>query len=125
MNFEPSVSAEIFDLRPDYCALSVVADGLDNSRDLPDEALERVGSGAANPAWAQAHLEAWRAAYRAFGAKPQRTPCSAEALAKRLESGGRLPRVNLAVDLYNAISVRYAVPVGGENIAAYRGMPRL
>ncbi len=29
------------------------------------------------------------------------------------------------VDIYNAISIRYAVPVGGENLAAYRGEPRL
>ncbi len=29
------------------------------------------------------------------------------------------------VDLYNAVSLRYAVPVGGENSAAYRGSPRL
>jgi len=29
------------------------------------------------------------------------------------------------VDLYNAVSLRYAVPVGGENGDAYRGSPRL
>jgi len=29
------------------------------------------------------------------------------------------------VDLYNAISIEYAIPVGGENAAAYVGFPRL
>jgi DNA/RNA-binding domain of Phe-tRNA-synthetase-like protein len=29
------------------------------------------------------------------------------------------------VDLYNAISIEYAIPVGGENAAAYVGAPRL
>ena len=29
------------------------------------------------------------------------------------------------VDLYNAISVQFAIPVGGENLAAYAGPPRL
>ena len=29
------------------------------------------------------------------------------------------------VDLYNAISIEYAIPVGGENAAAYVGSPRL
>ena len=29
------------------------------------------------------------------------------------------------VDIYNAISIRYAIPVGGENLAAYSGAPRL
>ncbi|VTP79945.1 B3/4 domain [Leclercia adecarboxylata] len=29
------------------------------------------------------------------------------------------------VDIYNAVSIRYAIPVGGENLAAYTGAPRL
>ena len=38
---------------------------------------------------------------------------------------GSLPAIDPVVDIYNAISIRYAVPVGGENLAAYRGEPRL
>ena len=45
-----------------------------------------------------------------LGAKPQRTPCSAEALRRRLSVDGAPPRVNAIVDLYNAISLRYARP---------------
>jgi DNA/RNA-binding domain of Phe-tRNA-synthetase-like protein len=37
---------------------------------------------------------------------PSRYPCSAEALAARVLKGGTLPRVNLLVDLYNAVSVQ-------------------
>jgi DNA/RNA-binding domain of Phe-tRNA-synthetase-like protein len=29
------------------------------------------------------------------------------------------------VDIYNAVSIRYAIPVGGENLAAYSGTPYL
>lgn len=36
-----------------------------------------------------------------------------------------MPALDPIVDLYNAVSLRYAVPVGGENIAAYQGLPRL
>jgi DNA/RNA-binding domain of Phe-tRNA-synthetase-like protein len=126
--FLPRVSPEIFDLRRDYCALSIVALGVDNSpvskpRESWAETKDWLGRPA--PAWAEAHFESWRAAYRAFGAKPQRTPSSAEALRKRLDAAGELPAVNPTVDLYNALSVRYAVPVGGESICAYHGLPRL
>jgi len=38
---------------------------------------------------------------------------------------GSLPSIDPVVDLYNAISIRYAIPVGGENIEAYVGQPRL
>jgi DNA/RNA-binding domain of Phe-tRNA-synthetase-like protein len=57
------------------------------------------------------HLEVWRAAFGSFGAK--RYSCSAEALIAR---GPELPRINALVDRYNAVSVRWAVPVGGEDL---------
>ena len=48
----------------------------------------------------------WRAAYRAFGAKPQRTRPSVEALLRRLDAG--LPRIDRITDAYNAVSMRPA-----------------
>jgi DNA/RNA-binding domain of Phe-tRNA-synthetase-like protein len=69
------------------------------------------------------HVAAWREAYRAFGAKPQRTRNSLEALLRRAASG--LPRVNRLTDLYNAVSVLHQVPVGGEDLTRYHGAPRL
>ena len=63
--------------------------------------------------------------FKAFGAKPKRTPCSALALRKRVQRDGMMPAIDPVVDLYNAVSLRYAVPVGGENLAAYAGQPRL
>jgi DNA/RNA-binding domain of Phe-tRNA-synthetase-like protein len=68
-------------------------------------------------------VEAWRAAYRAFGAKPQRTRNSLEALTRRAPSG--LPRVNRLTDVYNAVSVLHQVPLGGEDLTRYAGPPRL
>jgi DNA/RNA-binding domain of Phe-tRNA-synthetase-like protein len=69
------------------------------------------------------HVAAWRDAYRAFGAKPQRTRHSLEALLRRAASG--LPRVNRLTDIYNAVSVLHQVPVGGEDLSRYSGAPRL
>lgn len=77
------------------------------------------------PVWAKAHLSSWANVYAGFGAKPNRTPCSAQALRKRVLKDGALPAINSVVDLYNAVSLRFAVPVGGENIDAYAGAPRL
>ena len=69
------------------------------------------------------HVAAWREAYRAFGAKPQRTRNSVEALIRRAESS--LPRVNPLTDLYNAVSVQHELPLGGEDLNRYSGPPRL
>jgi DNA/RNA-binding domain of Phe-tRNA-synthetase-like protein len=78
---------------------------------------------AAQPVEALPHVAAWRDAYRAFGAKPQRTRNSLEALLRRAGSG--LPRVNRLTDLYNAVSVLHQVPLGGEDLTRYDGPPRL
>ena len=124
----PSIDPNIAELAFGFRALSisVEAGGLVNPG-VADEALRRacksVASGDA--VWAEAHLAAWADVFRKFGAKPQRTPCSAEALCKRALRDGSLPGIDPVVDLYNAISIQYAVPVGGENFATYAGMPRL
>ena len=69
------------------------------------------------------HIAAWREAYRAFGAKPQRTRNSLEALTRRAEKG--LPRVNALTDVYNAICVLHQIPFGGEDMEHYQGPARL
>ncbi|MCR9003290.1 B3/4 domain-containing protein [Rahnella perminowiae] len=75
--------------------------------------------------WADEHLNAWTEVFKAFGAKPKRTACSADALRKRVLKDGTMPAIDPVVDLYNAVSIQYAIPVGGENISAYSGHPRL
>src|SRR5437867_267173 len=95
-HFTPVVAGEIFELRPDYSPVSVIADGMDNLAHHPavDRFIEETVVHAAKPPWTEGHLEAWRNAFRAFGAKPQRTPCSADALLTRLSKDGRLPTIN-------------------------------
>ncbi|WP_276822956.1 B3/B4 domain-containing protein [Mycolicibacterium mageritense] len=98
------------------------------SDEASDALLQRAESSArqalsAQPVDQLPHVAAWREAYRAFGAKPQRTRNSVEALTRRAESG--LPRVNRLTDIYNAISVLHQLPVGGEDLARYRGAPQL
>lgn len=127
MDFKPAIAPEILVLRPDFRALSILVEGAANApSDAQSIDLLAAACRDMNAApWAEGHLNAWREAYRGFGAKPQRTPCSAEALRKRCERGGSLPPANAIVDLYNALSLRYAIPIGGEDAAAYQGRPRL
>lgn len=125
--FLPVIDPAIFALQPDFRAVSIHAGGMINPAQN-DHAAAALAAACAAPCaepWAEAHREAWREAYRGFGAKPQRTPCSVEALLKRVLRDGALPGVNAVVDLYNAVSLRFAIPVGGENALAYEGAPRL
>jgi DNA/RNA-binding domain of Phe-tRNA-synthetase-like protein len=126
-----SVDAAVFAAHPGYVAAVVVADGVENGpSDAAGDALlrdasERLRERGLVRAADDPHIAAWRAAFSAFGAKPSRFPCSAEALAGRVLKGGELPRINRLVDLYNAISVRHLIPVGGEDAERLDGAPRL
>ncbi|TGR65702.1 hypothetical protein EN837_22870 [bacterium M00.F.Ca.ET.194.01.1.1] len=124
----PIIDREVADLAPEFRAVSILVDTANASRGamtrrVLDEACDFVQAG--GPPWSDAHLASWADVYGRFGAKPNRTPCSAQALKKRVEKDGRIPSINPLVDLYNAVSLRYAVPVGGENFDAYVGLPRL
>lgn len=119
----PHVNREIWSLRPDFVALSLVVRAARNEASAATAAA--LTGPIERPPWAAEHLASWRAAYTAFGAKPQRTPCSAETLWRRFERDGALGPINALVDLYNAVSLRYAVPVGGEDLSSYVGVPRL
>jgi DNA/RNA-binding domain of Phe-tRNA-synthetase-like protein len=124
------VDASVFALRPDYRALLVAAAGIVPApSDEAGEALLREAEAAAREALRDRsveelpHVAAWREAYRAFGAKPQRTRNSVEALLRRAPAG--LPRVNRLTDIYTAVSVLHQIPLGGEDLARYAGAPRL
>lgn len=124
----PSINPNIASLAPGFRALSISVEATDCAK--PSIATQAMicafrSLAAEDAPWAEAHLMAWADVFRRFGAKPQRTPCSAEALRKRALREGNLPSIDPIVDLYNAISIQYAIPVGGENYAAYVGAPRL
>jgi DNA/RNA-binding domain of Phe-tRNA-synthetase-like protein len=124
------VDPSVFTLRPDYRTVLLAVDGLvPGPSDQASDALLQAAEAAARDALRDRsvaqlpHVAAWREAYRAFGAKPQRTRNSVEALLRRAESG--LPRVNRLTDTYNAISVLHQLPLGGEDLTRYIGAPRL
>ena len=124
------VDAEVFVLRPDYRVLLLAVDGLvPGPTDQESDAMLQAAEVAARQALCELpveqlpHVASWREAYRAFGAKPQRTRNSVEALLRRAASG--LPRVNRLTDLYNAVSVLHQIPLGGEDLTRYIGAPRL
>lgn len=124
----PTINPELARIAPGFRALSIMVEAAPIAHpqiaaDLLADACRAVQQ--QDVSWAQAHLDAWQAVFIAFGAKPKRTPCSAEALRKRVLKDGALPAIDPVVDIYNAISIRYALPIGGENIAAYAGTPRL
>ena len=117
------VAADVHALRPDFAVLALAVIGLTNGPSdaqsetwLHDAEAHTRATGTDLPA----HVLAWQDTFRAFGAKPQRTASSVEALWRRAAGAG-LPRVNWLVDLYNAVSVRHTLPVGGVDLSLEAG----
>jgi len=132
MAFTLTVSDEVRALAPGFAHVAIEAHGLVNgpsteeSAGLLDDAARRLAARLDGRApHEDPHMIAWREAYTAFGSKPSRTRNSAEALARRALTEAGLPRINLLVDLYNAISVAHLIPVGGEDIDRIEGAMRL
>ena len=124
---DAAVDPRVFERHPDYVAVVVAAAGLVNGpsdqdsdgwlaaaeRHVRARGLERAADDPRSPRGAPRS--------RPSGRSRSSYPCSAEALAQRVLKGGELPRINRLVDLYNAISVRHLIPVGGEDLDRLEG----
>jgi DNA/RNA-binding domain of Phe-tRNA-synthetase-like protein len=126
------VSEEIFRSFPDAVLGVIVFQGIDNKGENPEilsllrqeeaQTVQRFASTSINE---HPHIAPWREAYRKFGAKPKDYPSSIENLVRRVSKGHQLRHINLLVDIYNTISLRHLVPVGGEDIDKMKGDIRL
>lgn len=56
-------------------------------------------------------IQAWRRAFAQMGLKPTQYRCASEALLRRYRKDKTLPHVHPLVDLCNAVSMAYAIPV--------------
>ena len=119
------IAHEVLDVFPDFCVGVVVARGLNNHTDasgvLRQAVDEARASLARRPLAADPSLAAWRRAFRQLGVDPEQYPSAAEALLRRVADGEQLPSINAAVDLGNAISLRYRLPVGAHDVDRLRG----
>ena len=117
MNFR--VDPHIFEALPDLYIGVVAARGICNAVPYPavDALLDQsIGMAqqhfaGSNPKEAR-EIVPYREAFRMLGLNPNRFPCSVEAMISRIVKGKEMPRINPLVDLNNALSLKYVVPMG-------------
>lgn len=121
MNF--IIADPIFTEFPDVVIGVVIAHNIDNTQDeaeitqlLRDAEAALPGKVGDTPLIQHPLIAPWREAYRKFGAKPKDYPSSVENLTRRVLNGATMPHINNLVALYNTISLRYILPVGGEDL---------
>ncbi|MFI5806777.1 B3/4 domain-containing protein [Streptomyces sp. NPDC051561] len=105
----------IWSAYPELSAGALYADAIGTAVDVGPRVAEYTAGARERLA---AHAEgrfpevvAWRGAFARMRLKPTQYRCASESLLRRLRKEGALPRIHPVVDLCNALSVAYAVPV--------------
>jgi DNA/RNA-binding domain of Phe-tRNA-synthetase-like protein len=123
-----SIQKEIFDILPDLTIGMVVAKGVDNTHpskeidDLLAKAVEEVKKNfVGDKAQEHPRIKPWRTAFSKLGISGSKFPSSIESMARRILKGNPFPKINPLVDLYNSISLRFLVPMGGHDLDTLEG----
>jgi DNA/RNA-binding domain of Phe-tRNA-synthetase-like protein len=66
-------------------------------------------------------IKAWRGAFARMGLKPTQYRCASESLLRRYRKEGSLPRIHPLVDLCNAVSLAFAIPVAVLDVSRIAG----
>lgn len=122
------IADTIFEDFPEVILGVVVLHDIDNSQERPEiTAMLRQAEAqlaakfGGMPVIEHPHIATWREAYRKFGAKPKDYPSSIENLSRRVLNGAALGHINNLVSIYNTVSLRHILPVGGEDLDKIEG----
>lgn len=123
-----SIQKELFDALPDLTIGVVVARGIDNTHsseeidELLDRAIQGMRSGfTGDKAQDHPRIKPWRNAFTKLGISGSKFPSSIESMARRILKGDPFPRINPLVNLYNSVSLKYLVPMGGHDLNTLAG----
>ena len=123
-----SIQKELFDILPDLTIGMVVARDVDNTRpskeidDLLTQAVEEMKKNfIGDKAQEHPRIKPWRTAFSKLTISGSKFPSSIESMARRVLKGDPFPKINPLVDLYNSVSVRYLVPMGGHDLDTIEG----
>ena len=123
-----SVQKELFDRLPDLTIGMVIATGIDNTHPtkeidaLLSQTIEAVKKNfVVDKAQDHPRIRPWRNAFSKVGISGSKFPSSIESMARRVLKGDPFPRINALVDLYNSVSLKYFVPMGGHDLEILEG----
>ncbi len=118
-------SNEMWSEFPELVAGVLSAEGITPTADVVDRIARyhatAAGRLARGPESEMAEIRAWRRGFSKMGLKPTQYRCASEALLRRFRQEGSLPRLHPLVDLCNAISIAFAIPVAVFDLSKISG----
>ena len=119
------IAPEVFETLPELYIGALVVKGIDNTKDYPqvtaflDQCVEELHQKLSGTKIKEhPFILPFRGAFNALGVNPNKFMPSIEALASRIEKGKGMPHINPIVDLGNAISLKYLLPLGAHPLQA-------
>ncbi|PDS37919.1 hypothetical protein CO665_11425 [Rhizobium anhuiense] len=110
-----SHSAAIWQIFPELRAGALHAGGIDADADVEEAIAHFSAIAEARLAETQEgefpEIQAWRRGFSRMGLKPTQYRCASEALLRRFRQEHALPRLHPLIDLSNAISLAFAIPI--------------
>lgn len=117
------VEQAIWEMFPGMLLVTISGKDLDNQTERePISQMLQEAQTALKEGWqypnpqSHPHIAAWRQAYQKMGVSGKNFPSAIESLTRRVLTGREVARINPLVDLYNAMSLQYVVPVGGWDV---------
>jgi DNA/RNA-binding domain of Phe-tRNA-synthetase-like protein len=123
-----SIQKELFNILSDLTIGMVVAREVDNTK--PSREIETLLSQTieemkrnfiVDKAQEHPRIKPWRDAFSKLGISGSKFPSSIESMARRILREDPFPRINPLVDLYNSISLKHLVPMGGHDLDTIKG----
>lgn len=121
MNFQ--IDKKIFENYPNFKLGLIIIKNLDNTRRISTvESLLRGITAQRGKQFekkdvdAEALVKVWNQAYGNFGINPKKNMPSVVALLKRAQSGVEIPHISSIIDISNYFSMKYMLPVLGEDL---------
>lgn len=122
------ISDKIFAGFPKLFVGVIVAKNIDNTKTSPEitsllREIEKEVRAKLSLETIREHpnIATWHEAYKKFGANPKDFRPSNEALARLVLNDRELRNINPLVDLYNYLSLKYTLTLGGEDLDTMQG----
>ena len=122
------VDSSFFEKVDNACFGVLVVKNIDNSQEYPfikdllKESCHNVATEFENiKVKEDERIVCYREAFRQVNINPNKFMCSIEALVSRIAKSKEIPSINPVVDLTNAYSLKYLIPLGAHNIDEFDG----
>ena len=117
------IENKVFETLNNLCVAVIIARGINNTKKIDDISImlkknianvekefENVKVKESN------YIKCYRDAFQKLNINPNKFMCSIEALLTRISKKKGMPEINSVVDLVNAVSIKYKLPMGAHDL---------